>query len=76
MREAERFDYDEVDGSLVFELFHLYAKNCGASLIVAKIFLPQVMPFSNLCRDKFLTSSYALFKFMSRHRETMSRHKL
>ena len=34
MREAERFDYDEVDDSSIFELFYLYAKNCGASLIV------------------------------------------
>ena len=38
MREAERFDYDEVDDSSVFELFYLQAKNCGASLIIAKIF--------------------------------------
>ena len=38
MREAERFDYDEVDDSLVFKHFYLYAKNCGASLIVATNF--------------------------------------
>ena len=35
MREAKWFDYDEVDDSLVFKIFYLYAKNCGASLIVA-----------------------------------------
>ena len=51
MREAERFDYDEVDDYSVFELFYLYANNCGPSLIVSTNYLPHVMPFLNLCRD-------------------------
>ena len=38
MREAGRFDYDEVDDSSVFKVFHLYAKHYGASLIVATNF--------------------------------------
>ena len=34
MREVKRFDYDEVDDSSVLEIFYLYAKNFGSSLIV------------------------------------------
>ena len=46
MREAERFDYDEVHDSSVFELFYLEAKNYGASLIVAtNLFDLRLFPF-------------------------------